>query len=302
MLKKPLLIAVLGPTASGKTGLAIEIAKHLGSEVFSADSRQFYRELDIGVAKPTSLELSMVSHHFVSHKSIHDSFSAGDFEKEALSTLNQYFKNHDHAVLVGGSGLFVKAVLEGLDDFPAPSEDLRNELNRKFESEGLPSLVDQLVDLDPVSAETIDIKNSRRVIRALEVTIQTGEPFSTFKTQEKKERPFDVLKLGIDWSRSELYERINQRCDHMIATGLFDEVSRMNPFRNLNALQTVGYREFFDVIDKKVSLPKAIETFKTRSRNYAKRQVTWLRKDTNIRWIQAPASLDQVKKLIDSVE
>ena len=301
-MKKPLLIAVLGPTASGKTSLAIDIAKRVRAEIFSADSRQFYHELNIGVAKPSLKELSEILHHFIGHKSIHQEFSVGDFEREALRALDTYFSKHQIGVLVGGSGLFVHAVLEGLDEFPSIPQTLRDELNNQLALKGLDYLVDELAKVDPATVNTIDLKNPRRVLRALEVSLHSGKPFSSFKNRPQKPRPFDVLKLGIDWPRTDLYQRIDERCERMMDAGLFDEVKGLWEHRDLNALQTLGYREFFEVLKDQTTLPEAIETFKTKSRNYAKRQMTWLRKHQEIHWLKAPIVTQEVEKIIESVQ
>lgn len=279
------LIVVLGPTASGKTSLAIDIALKEGAEIFSADSRQFYKELNIGVAKPTKQELGKVKHHFVGHKSIHESYTAGDFEKECLKALISYFEERKTAVLVGGSGLFIKAVLEGLDYFPEVNPEIRTDLNKQLESEGIESLQALLKEKDPISHTEIELDNPRRLIRALEVTLSSDKPFSHYKNAPKQERPFAVEKLGMQWPRNLLYERINKRVDAMMAEGLEEEARNLYPYKALNTLNTVGYAELFEYFDDKCSREFAIEKIKQHSRNYAKRQITWLNKESNVEWI-----------------
>lgn len=300
MSDKPLLIAVLGPTASGKTALAIDIAKFFCAEIFSADSRQFYKELNIGVAKPTELELTQVRHHFIGHQSIHDDYSAGDYEKDALVQLEKYFEKHKVAVLVGGSGLFVRALLEGLDEFPKCPPELRDQLNVELEEKGLISLANELHKLDPDTYKEIDTQNPRRVIRALEICHYSGKPYSSFKRKQPKQRFFETYKLGIRWERQVLYQRINERCDSMISQGLLDEVEALHDLKHLNALRTVGYQEFFDAKAKGIPLEKAIEVFKTRTRNYAKRQMTWLSKESDLHWFDGPVSTKEVIAAINS--
>lgn len=278
------MLTVLGPTASGKTDLAIRLAQHYSAEIFSADSRQFYKELNIGVARPTEVELAAAVHHFIAHISIHGAYSSGDFEKEALELLGQYFEEHEVGVLVGGSGLFIKAVLEGLDYFPKVSEDLRARLNTRLESEGLEALVRELQALDP-KANDIELDNPRRVLRALEVCLSSGKPYSSFKQQPKKQRPFHPVKIAINWDRQLLYDRINRRTELMFEQGLVDEVRSLLPHRNLNALNTVGYSEVFDYLDGHCSLEQAIDKVKQHTRNYAKRQLTWLRKQEDVLWV-----------------
>jgi len=297
-VSKKWLISVLGPTASGKTGLAILLAKHFGADIFSADSRQFYQELNIGVARPGADELEAVRHHYIGHISIHDDYSAGDFEKEAQTNLDTYFRQNNVGLLVGGSGLFVKAVLEGLDHFPLVDQQIREKLNKVYEEEGLEPLLNQLAELDADTLEHIDTKNHRRVIRALEVCLQTGMPFSSFKSQRQKSRPFTTVKLAIDWPREELYNRINTRVDEMLKAGLVEEARSVFPFRSLNSLNTVGYSELFDMFEGKCSMAEAIDKIKQHTRNYAKRQLTWLRKDHDIHWINPSIKLNEITSIL----
>jgi len=293
-LSNKLLIAVIGATASGKTDLSIKLAQRFRSEIFSADSRQFYKELDIGVARPSTDELSQVRHHFIAHLSIKDSYSAGDFEKEGLKKLATCLTERDTAVLVGGSGLFVTAIVDGLDSFPSVPEKIREGLNKRIDSDGIEALVEELKGVDPESANTIDVTNPRRVIRALEVTLAGGKPFSQYKGQNKKERPFTTVKVAIDWDRVQLYERINQRAEQMFAMGLVEEVKSLIPHRHLNALNTVGYSEVFDYLDGKCSLEDALAKVQQHTRNYAKRQLTWLRKQQDILWVKPDQELNEI--------
>lgn len=288
---RPKLVTVIGPTASGKTDLAIRLAQHFSAEVFSADSRQFYKELNIGVARPSQVELAAVAHHFIGHISIEDHYSAGDFEKEAIPVLNQYFLNHQVGILVGGSGLFTKAITNGLDQFPEVPSSLREELNARLEAEGLEALVQDLKKLDPVAVE---LGNPRRVIRALEVSKASGKPFSSFKQQATKPRPFDIVKVALKWERDQLYDRINQRTELMFANGLLDEVKGLLAYKDLNALNTVGYTEVFKYLDGTWTREKALEKVQQHTRNYAKRQMTWLRKQEDILWVDTQDDLIEI--------
>lgn len=279
------LIAVTGPTAIGKTSLAIKIALNYDTEIVSADSRQFYKEMAIGTAKPTPDETSAVKHHFVDSISINEPYSAGRFESEALSTLDSIFLKRPVAVMVGGSGLFVKAVTEGFDEFPDVLPEIREQLNRKYSEQGLSTLQSQLKELDPAYASEVDLDNPQRVIRALEVCLATNKPYSSFRAQQTKHhRNFRSIKIGLNMERQDLYERINKRVDIMMEEGLLEEVRRLLPYRQLNALNTVGYAEIFDYIDGQLSLEEAVERVKQNTRRFAKRQLTWFRKDKEITW------------------
>ena len=293
------LIVIAGPTAIGKTELAIKIAKHFQTEIISADSRQFYREMEIGTAKPSSEELAAVKHHFINSLSIKDDFSVGDFEEQGLETLEGIFKNHGFAVLVGGSGLFIKAITEGFDILPKADVELRAELNLLFENEGIRPLQDKLKLLDPGYYKEVDLNNPQRMIRALEVSISSGKPFSSFRSKHHANRPFKTIKIGLNIDREQLYNRINLRVDQMIKAGLIEEVSSLLPYRNLNALNTVGYSEIFDAFDKKISFDQAIENIKQNTRRFAKRQLTWFRKDSGINWF-APQEFEQIVNFISS--
>jgi len=293
------LVCVVGPTAVGKTALAIELALHYRTVVLSADSRQFYREMTIGTAKPSREELSMVSHYFIDSHSITDDYSAGDYERDALALLDRLFAGHDLVVLVGGSGLFVNAVCQGLDDLPKPLPGVRERLNKLHCERGLPYLQDRLKAVDPLYYDEVDIHNPQRVIRALEVYESTGYPFSHFRTQQAAERPFAILKIGLEMDRELLYGRINDRVDRMMQDGLLDEVKGLMPYREKPPLQTVGYAELFDYLNGRCTLAEAVEKIKQNTRRYAKRQLTWFRKDKSTRWFESTAT-EAIHTYIDS--
>jgi len=294
------LIVVTGPTAIGKTDLAIKLALNYGTEIVSADSRQFYKEMSIGTAKPTEDETAIVKHHFVDSISIQETYSAGKFETEALATLNKIFEHHSVAVMVGGSGLFVKAVTEGFDVFPEVDPAVRENLNQIYANEGITFLQTQLRTLDPTYASEVDLDNPQRIIRALEVSLTTGKPYSSFRvTNTRGNRLFQSIKIGLNMERSQLYDRINKRVDMMIEHGLLEEVERLLPYRNLNALNTVGYAEIFDYLDGKISLEEAVERIKQNTRRFAKRQLTWFRKDKEIVWFD-PQDYSSILNFINS--
>ena len=281
------LLVITGPTASGKTAAAIELAKHHKTVIVSADSRQFYREMSIGTAKPTDEELAAVKHYFINSHSITESFTAGDYEKECLGLLNDLFKIHEVVVLVGGSGLFIKAVCEGFDTFPDANPAAREKLNKEFNEKGISYLQEKLKIADPEYYEQVDLNNPQRVIRALEVFETSGKPFSSYRKSNLNKRPFRVIKLGLNLPRAALYNRINRRVDDMIKQGLVEEVKSLLPYRHLNALNTVGYSELFDYFDGKTDLPAAIGLIKQNTRRFAKRQLTWFGKDKEIIWVDA---------------
>jgi tRNA dimethylallyltransferase len=272
------LITLSGPTASGKTTLSIRIAKALGAEIFSCDSRQFYKEMSIGTAVPSEMELKEVPHHFIQHKSVQSPYSVGQFEADAMDALTQYFEKQDFAVLVGGSGLYMHAVVEGIDKFPEVPEEIRIALGERLETNGLEDLQNELQTLDPDHYQKMDIQNPSRVLRALGVSLAAGQPYSSFLGQQKAKRPFTVLPLTVDMPRTILYDRINDRVDEMINAGLLQEVESLYPHRDLNALQTVGYQEVFDFFDQKIDFDQAIAQIKQHTRHYAKRQMTWIRR------------------------
>ena len=289
------LIVVSGPTAIGKTDLSIQLAKALDCDIISADSRQIYREMDIGTAKPSPQELASVKHYFINYKSIHDYYSAGRFETDTLELLKRYPKNV--ILMTGGSGLYLKAVCDGIDEFPGPDHGLRNLLQNRLEAEGLDPLIEELKRLDYSTWSTIDRKNPKRILRALEIIHQTGEKYSDLKSQSRKSRNFDILKIGLDMPREDLFDRINQRVDRMLEAGLLEEVKSLMRYRDLTALQTVGYTEFFEYLDGKYDLDEAVRLCKRNTRRYAKRQLTWFRKDKSIQWY-APDSYEKIITLI----
>jgi tRNA dimethylallyltransferase len=286
-LELPALIVIAGPTASGKTAAAIELGKHYQTVIVSADSRQFYSEMSIGTAKPTEEELATVQHYFINSHSITDPFSAGDYENQCLGLLDELFKVHKKVILVGGSGLFIKAVTEGFDEFPDVTPGIRQKLNLELEENGIEFLQEKLKRADPDYHKQVDLNNPQRVIRAVEVFESTGKPYSSFRNSKINPRPFKSIKFGLMLPREVLYDRINRRVDNMVKQGLVDEVRSLLPFRNINALNTVGYTEFFDYFDGKSSLDNAIAAIKQNTRRFAKRQLTWFRKDEEIIWQQA---------------
>lgn len=301
MNNTPTLIVIAGPTASGKTAAAIDIAKHYNTVVVSADSRQFYREMSIGTAKPTDAELSTIKHYFINSLSVTETYTAGDYEKQSLELLNELFKVHNVVVLAGGSGLFIKAVCEGFDEFPDVDPGIRIRLNNNFETKGLIYLQEQLKISDPEYYTQVDLGNPQRIIRALEVFEGTGKPYSAYRKSSANKRPFNTIKLGLNMDRPALYKRINHRVDEMVKQGLINEVESLLPYRHLNALNTVGYSEVFDYFDGKTDFETAIELIKQNTRRFAKRQVTWFGKDKTIHWLKADED-DLADKIINTVE
>ena len=291
---KPLLICVVGPTAIGKTNLAIELAKAFNTEIISADSRQFYKEMTIGTAVPTSEELAAAPHHFIQNKSIFESFTVGDFEREALLKLDELFKKHPVVVLVGGSGLYVDAVTNGLDNFPEVPLVIRQELQNELTSHGIEVLQNELKAADPEYYKKADIQNPRRIIRALEIIRGTGRPFSSFLKKKSVARKFRTEYIGITADRPIVYERINKRVDLMMQSGLLSEAKELYPHREVNALQTVGYKELFAYLDGEYPLETAVSEIKKNTRRFAKRQGTWFRKNDAIRWFEAPVAVSDV--------
>ena len=279
------LIVIAGPTAIGKTAAAIKLAQHYHTEIVSADSRQFYKELSIGTAKPSANELAAAPHHFIGSHSITDNFNVGDFEVEGLRVIENIFRSHNVAILAGGSGLYIKAICEGFDNLPAVDPAIRENLNKLFADEGILALQDKLKTADPAYYAQVDLNNPQRLIRALEVHEATGQPFSSYRIADKAVRPFRIIKIGLSMPREQLYERINQRVDVMIDDGLMNEVRSLMPYRHLNALNTVGYTEIFGHLDGKTDLPKAVELIKQHTRQFAKRQLTWFNKDKEIVWM-----------------
>ncbi|WP_419801087.1 tRNA (adenosine(37)-N6)-dimethylallyltransferase MiaA [Mucilaginibacter sp.] len=286
------LIAVCGPTAAGKTAIAINLAQHFKTEIISADSRQFYRETEIGTAKPNAEELNSVPHHFINSHSIKDKVSVADFETIALQKLDGLFQKHPVVIMVGGSGLFLQAIYQGLDELPKISDFEREKWNNLYQEFGLNYLQEQLQLLDPEYYRQVDLQNPQRIIRALEVSA-VGKPFSSFLTKNKKQRPFDIVKIGINPDRAILYNQINLRVDEMVENGLIKEASQLQRYQHLNALNTVGYKELFEAFDKKIPIKEAIEKIKQNTRNFAKRQITWFKKDSEIVWFES-ANIDLI--------
>ena len=278
------LIVICGPTAVGKTDYALKLAEKLGTEIISADSRQLYREIPIGTAKPTEDELNRGKHHFIACRSVEEDYNAGMFERDALKLLDELFQKHDTVICCGGTGLYIKALCEGLDDLPEADEAVRLELTERLESEGLESLQNQLKELDPLHFERMDTQNPQRVIRALEVCLSTGKPFSSFHEKQKNQRPFKIQKIGLEMPREELYNRINQRVDLMLEKGWLEEAKAVFDKRHLNALNTVGYKELFQHLAGEMTLEEATEKIKTNTRRFVKRQLTWFKRDEEVEW------------------
>ncbi len=294
------LIIIAGPTAIGKTSLAISLAKHFKTEIISADSRQFYREMNIGTAKPSEVELKEVKHHLINSHSILDQFNAGDFEKESIELINKLFLDHDQVIMAGGSGLFINAVSHGFDQLPIASEEIRTYFNTILEEKGIKFLQDRLKKIDPVYYKEVDIFNPQRIIRALEVFESTGKTFSSLRTNIKKQRPFNIVKIGLNTDRNIVYERINLRVDQMIKDGLIEEVEGLKSFRHLNPLNTVGYSEIFNYLDGKSNREEAIEKIKQNTRRFAKRQLTWFKKSEDIKWYK-PDELEPIIQHLNSI-
>ena len=284
------LIVIVGPTGSGKTDLSITVAEHFHAPIISTDSRQFYRGIPIGTAQPDAEQLQRVEHHFIASRELTDDFNCGAYEAEALQSLEQLFQKHDVVVAVGGSGLYVKALCEGMDNMPEVTPELRESLAQRLSEEGLEALGEELRERDPEFYEQVDLKNQARVVRALEVCIASGRPYSSFRTGERRKRNFDIIKIGVDMPREVLYERIDRRVDIMMEQGLEQEARSVSHLRHLNSLQTVGYREMFDYFDGITTREEAIELIKRNSRRYAKRQLTWFRRDEEIAWFNPKES------------
>lgn len=282
-MKKKLII-ILGPTGVGKTERSLQLAESLHTEIISCDSRQMYREMKIGTAAPTEKELQRVPHHFIGNLSIHDYYSCGKFELEALAKCEELFQRHDTVLMVGGSMLYIDAICKGIDNIPKIDEELRRELDLRLANEGVDALRNELKMLDPVYYRQVDPLNHKRIKHALEVCIQTGKPFSSFHTDTKKERPFDIEKIGFTRPREELYERINLRVDKMFEAGLLEEAKALYPYKGLNSLNTVGYKELFEYFDGNWTLEYAKQMIQQNSRHYAKKQITWFKRDEEIQW------------------
>lgn len=299
-MKSKKLIVVVGPTAIGKTRLAISLAQHFNTQIISSDSRQFFKEMKIGTAVPSEEELAAAPHHFIQHISIQESYSVGDFEKEALRVLDKVFANNDYAILVGGSGLYTDAIVHGLDEFPDVPSNIRQELNAILKNKGVEILQKELFETDPVYYQKVDLMNPHRVIRALEIVRATGKPFSSFLKKDAALRPFDAIYVGITAERETIYDRINLRVDEMMKHGLLEEVKSLQAHSALNALQTVGYKEIFRFLDGKITLDFAVSEIKKNTRRFAKRQLTWLRKNPDILWVEHTASSKDIISQVHS--
>jgi len=287
------LIVIVGATGSGKTDLSIRLARHYGCPILSTDSRQFYRGIPIGTAQPTEEEQKIVEHHFIASNELNDCLNCGSFETLALERLDELFRTYDTVVAVGGSGLYVQALCEGMDDLPKADEALRRELSERLRSEGVASLAEELRRLDPIYYEQVDRNNPARILRAVEVCLQTGRPYSELRTGTKRRRRFEIVKIGVNLPREELYDRIDRRVDRMMADGLEQEARSVYPLRHLQSLQTVGYKELFAWFDGAISREEAVELIKRNTRRYAKRQLTWFRRDPAIHWF-APSDFDGI--------
>ncbi|MBI9057911.1 tRNA (adenosine(37)-N6)-dimethylallyltransferase MiaA [Labilibaculum sp. DW002] len=292
------LIVILGPTGVGKTDLSIRIAKHFNTVISSSDSRQVYREMSIGTAVPEKEQLEAVKHHFIHTHSIHDYFSSWECEKQTIELLTELYKEKDEVLLVGGSMMYIDAVCNGIDEIPTIDPELRQEVFTRYEKDGLESMKMQLKQLDPVFYDQVDLKNAKRVIHAVEICLMTGKPYSELRTNSKKKRDFKIVKIGLNRDRTELYSRINTRVDQMIEEGLIEEAKAIFEFRHYNSLNTVGYKELFEHFDGNISLEKAIELIKRNSRRYAKRQLSWFRRDEEIEWFHP----DQEKEVLQYIE
>lgn len=292
------LVVIAGPTASGKTATAIQVAKALGTEIISADSRQFYKELPIGTAAPTKEEQSEVQHHMIHNLNVEDKYDVADYENDVLALLKKLFINHDTVVLTGGSGLFIDAVCKGLDSIPDISDEVRNKVNKLYDEGGLFALQNEVQRLDPEYYNIVDKYNPRRLQRAVEVCYQTGLSYSSFRNNTAKVRDFKIIKVALLWDRNELISRINLRVENMVSEGLLEEAKAMYPKRHLNSLNTVGYKELFEHFDGKATLNEAIEHIKINTRQYAKRQMTWLRKNNDYQWF----TIDEIPKMINYIK
>ena len=300
---KKILITIVGPTAVGKTDLAINLAQNLNTEIVSADSRQFYRELNIGTAKPSEEELSKAKHHLINNKSINEKYNISQFQKDADKIINKIFYKNDFAILVGGSGLYIDTILYGIDNIPYIDPSIREKLNREYNLNGLNNLLKQLSKIDPKSIKTIDLKNHRRIIRALEVSISTKKPYSSFlKSKNKKKSRYNELIIGLNKDRIKLHHLIDIRVDEMIKNGLLDEVKSLTRLQDLNTLNTIGYSEIFKYYKNEYTIEEAIEKIKINSRRYAKRQLTWFKSNKNINWFKNEYKIKEVIKLIKSIQ
>ena len=298
---KKTLIVITGPTAVGKTALCLEIAKHFDIPIINADSRQIYKELRIGTASPTSEQMQQVPHFFVGSLSLNDYYSASLFEQQVLECLEQQFQTNDYALLSGGSMMYIDAVCDGIDDIPTIDDETRTLMKQRLAEEGLKALVEELKRLDPEYYEIVDRQNPRRVVHALEICTMTGKTYTSFRKREKRQRPFRIIKIGLNRPREELYQRINQRVDEMMQQGLLEEAKSLYPMRQMNALNTVGYKELFDYLEGRWPLEEAVERIKGNTRRYARKQLTWYKKDPQIRWFH-PQETEQIISYITNYE
>ncbi|GAA4768346.1 MULTISPECIES: tRNA (adenosine(37)-N6)-dimethylallyltransferase MiaA [Flavobacterium] len=300
------LITIIGPTAIGKTALSIKLAQHFGCEILSCDSRQFFKEMSIGTAVPNLRELASAPHQFIQNKSIFENYSVGDFEAEALQKLDELFQKNNIQIMVGGSGLYVDAILKGFDDFPEIDLKIREEINTKYDELGIEFLQENLKKLDPEYYSKIEtenpqtLQNPQRMKRFVEVCLGTGKPYSSFIGKRKNQRDFTPIIIGLEADREVIYDRINKRVDIMMAEGLLEEAKALYPNKQLNALQTVGYRELFDYFDEKISLDEAIEQIKTNTRRFAKRQMTWFKRTENTKWFDYQNDISQIINIIET--
>lgn len=296
-----MLVTVVGPTAIGKTRLAIELAKHYQTEIISCDSRQFFKEMRIGTAVPEVFELEEVKHHFIQHKSIFDSYSVGDFERDTIQLLEQLFEYYNVVIMVGGSGLYVDAILKGLDDFPDVPAQIRENLNEQYKEKGIEYLQEQLKTLDPVQFSQMDTQNPQRMIRVLEICMTSGKPYSSFLNQKQIKRNFVNIEIGLTAERDVVYQRINDRVEQMLEKGLLIETQNLFSYKSLNALQTVGYRELFRFLEGDGTLDFAIEEIKKNTRRFAKRQYTWFHKNKDIQWFDYQSNISDIILKINSI-
>ena len=295
--RKPILLVLLGPTGVGKTNISLQLAEYFGCPIVSSDSRQFYKELKIGTAAPTEAQLSRVKHYFIGSHSIHDEYNAGQYELDTIQLLDELFKIHPVVMLVGGSMMYIDAVCNGMDDIPTVDAETRRFWQQQFSNFGLEFIQNELTRLDPIHCEQVDLLNPKRIIHALEICSMTGKSYSSFRTGLKKERSFDVLKIGLNRPRPELYERINLRVDEMMADGLLEEAKQFYQFRHLNTLNTVGYKELYEYLDGTWTLDFAVDMIKQDSRRYAKRQLTWFNRDKEVTWFH-PEDEQQIMEFI----
>ena len=294
-----LLIVIVGPTAIGKTALAIKLAKHYKTEIISADSRQFYKELNIGTAKPSNKQLHSIRHHLIDNISISDNYNISQFESDAKENIDNLFKTKDYAIVVGGSGLYINTILYGIDKMPKVDDSLREKLNAEYLNNGLRNLHDKLKKLDPISYEKIDLDNHRRVIRALEVTISSKKPYSSYLKDSDRKPAYNEIIIGLNTDRTRLHSMINKRVEEMIECGLVEEVKKLRKFKHLNSLNTIGYKEIFDYLEDKMNLEQAIENIKTNTRRYAKRQITWFKSNKMINWFDYEYEIENIINQID---